>query len=910
MKGKTDKISVCSDKMVNGIEIWREKERTKRLKLTQIRNFSFKIMGLRIDGEAINRYNIYDKRTYSKKQEMRLKPGGISMTLPGKVTIGYLEEDLPQKAYFRIKPLFVRGDGVFERVEDARGEFPDEGGVRIVPDKNESSRFKARMRTLGRYCALDLRQHPTENDKIRPNKNYNPDRAEFNRNIVYSDVVTECRTEWLMEVVRAEKTEEGVVRAILPRRPGTRRVAVVLEGEVSAPWHAQAGEAEGEYCFTLDTESAGFRVPVTDAGIYTIPLAEGEETEVIIPDNEVAPKPVAVPVCETVEASAEAASEEPAAEAKVEPAAPETVPEIPAAPAASAPVPVRPAAVEPAPARPVAAEPAPVRPASAPEPVRPSAPAPRPARPEMPAARANARLSPREAALLAQTGLNPRRGRSLSEVVDDGWRKSRIDQLGAPVPGNAGGKPVLSPIDRAAETAKSAWALPEARDGLLDELLRLDGFADIMACRFHVPQTAPATGAQVDALNAIEEERLRLLGELDELRIRRMDKRAELMNEVRETHAQEIAREEKRIEALKKEAEARLRAAESARAAQAEANRLLNDASKEAFEGDFLRFALNCRAAELIRGWDGADQSDYARSPGTYEPTAAQMVSDVRRAFECAGRPLDNDEAVNLLVCLALGRFTVLSGPTGCGKSSMIRLLAAALGLTVPGSRRFACLDADVKNAREDARFKALTRFEDDRTLRVVMLDDVNRTAQEDQSRGLLTRFEDGEDESLRVVMTALDDQIGYPLDARLLDRAFLVRLPAPDIDMWRAAQPVPAPAEKTPSLDAIRRAFHPEAAIPGEVEARVHTLLEKLKALRITLSARTLEDMHAYCAAAIPLMTGAPKKALDYAFAQRALPYILATARLDALRRLPELLCDLPVSLALLHCPLPLPPL
>ena len=168
------------------------------------------------------------------------------MTLPGKVTIGYLEEDLPQKAYFRIKPLFVSGDGVFERVEDARGEFPDEGGVRIVPDKNESSRFKARMRTLGRYCALDLRQHPAENDKIRPNKNYNPDRSEFNRNIVYSDVVTECRTEWLMEVVRAEKTAEGVVRAILPRRPGTRRVAVVLDGEVSAPWHAQAGEAEGE----------------------------------------------------------------------------------------------------------------------------------------------------------------------------------------------------------------------------------------------------------------------------------------------------------------------------------------------------------------------------------------------------------------------------------------------------------------------------------------------------------------------------------------------------------------------------------------------------------------------------------------------------------------------------------------
>lgn len=837
------------------------------------------------------------------------------MTLPGKVTIGYLEEDLPQKAYFRIKPLFVRGDGVFERVEDACGEFPDEGGVRIVPDKNESSRFKARMRTLGRYCALDLRQHPTENDKIRPNKNYNPDRAEFNRNIVYSDVVTECHTEWLMEVVRAEKTEEGIVRAILPRRPGTRRVAVVLDGEVSAPWHAQAGEAESEYRFTLDTEAQGFRKPVTEAGIYTIPLAEGEETEVIVPDNETAPKPEPEPIRENAEAPRQPAGEAAVFEGKAEetsmpePAAERPEPEIVSVTAE--PAPMRPVTNEPVPMRPIVVpEPAPARPSPAPEFARPIAPAPRPMRPEAPSVRANPRFSPREAALLAQTGLNPRRGRSLSEVVDDGWRKSRIDQLGAPVPGNAGGRPVLSPIERAAETAKSAWALPEARDGLLDELLRMDGFADTMARRFRVPQAAPASSAQVDALNSIEEERLRLLGELDELRIRRVEKRAELMNEVRETHAQEIAREEKRIETLKKEAEARLRAAESARAAQAEANRVLNGASEEGFEGDFLRFAINCRAAELIRGWDGIDQSDYARSPETYEPTAAQMVSDVRRAFECAGRPLDNDEAVNLLVCLALGRFTVLSGPTGCGKSSMIRLLASALGLTAPGSRRFACLDADVKNVREDARFKALTRFEDDRTLRVVMLDDVNRTAQDDQSRGLLTRFEDGENESLRVVMTALDDQIGYPLDARLLDRAFLVRLPAPDVGTWRAAQPMPAPAEKTPSLDAIRRAFHPATELPGELDARVHTLLEKLKALRITLSARTLEDMHAYCAAAVPLMTAAPKKALDYAFAQRALPYILATARLEALRRLPEILCDMPVSLALLHCPLPLPPL
>ena len=67
---------------------------------------------------------------------------------------------------------------------------------------------------------------------------------------------------------------------------------------------------------------------------------------------------------------------------------------------------------------------------------------------------------------------------------------------------------------------------------------------------------------------------------------------------------------------------------------------------------------------------------------------------------------------------------------------------------------------------------------------------------------------------------------------------------------------------------------------------------------------------MFAYCSAVIPLMTGKPLEALDRAFAQRALPHILATARPQALERLPEILCDLPQSVALINEPLALPPM
>ena len=119
--------------------------------------------------------------------------------LPGKLCIGILEEDNPQKSYFRMKPLLVENEGRYEAVSSEE-IYPEEGCIRIVPDKNESSYFKARMRRMGRYCVLDLREHAGENDKIRPNKNYKGDDTERNAHIVYSDVVREPARDMIFEI--------------------------------------------------------------------------------------------------------------------------------------------------------------------------------------------------------------------------------------------------------------------------------------------------------------------------------------------------------------------------------------------------------------------------------------------------------------------------------------------------------------------------------------------------------------------------------------------------------------------------------------------------------------------------------------------------------------------------------------
>ena len=58
--------------------------------------------------------------------------------LPGKLCIGILEEDNPFKSYFRFKPLLLAQENGFEAV-DSTAAYPEDGCIRIVPDKNESS---------------------------------------------------------------------------------------------------------------------------------------------------------------------------------------------------------------------------------------------------------------------------------------------------------------------------------------------------------------------------------------------------------------------------------------------------------------------------------------------------------------------------------------------------------------------------------------------------------------------------------------------------------------------------------------------------------------------------------------------------------------------------------------------------
>ena len=118
----------------------------------------------------------------------------------GTITLAYVEEDNKQRVIFRVIPLCTREGCVFQGGAE---DFPDEGCMRIVPDKREQSTFKERMREIGGLCAIQLTQEGKELLKVRQNRNYAPDQGERNQLAIYSDVVCEFAPGGCYEVVEA-----------------------------------------------------------------------------------------------------------------------------------------------------------------------------------------------------------------------------------------------------------------------------------------------------------------------------------------------------------------------------------------------------------------------------------------------------------------------------------------------------------------------------------------------------------------------------------------------------------------------------------------------------------------------------------------------------------------------------------
>ena len=780
------------------------------------------------------------------------------MTLPGKLCVGILEEDNPLKSYFRFKPLLVAEEGGYLPFDGAEA-FPENGCLRIVPDKNESGHFKARMRRIGRYALLDLRAHPGENDKIRPNKNYRVDSAETNAYIVYSDVVVEPPAGMLFEVLDRAAPEDSSHMALTMPLPGTPRVLFRDENGGVAPalWRAAAMEGvEGAVELSREEE----RILPGLGGETRLSGFAGEQTCVML----AAPGALLTRAAEVTE-GAEATE-------------------------APAPVEVRPVeAPSPIEARPVEA-PAPVaaRPAEAPSP-RPE----RPGRAEAPREREKPRLSARAQAMALQTGLNPRRSRSLQEIIDDRWRRSRFDQLGHPVPGEATGMPVESPVERAMDALRAAWRIEETRPKLAEAIGELEG----MSGAIQKGAARREDEARAQRLNELEAQRLRLLNEVSALEARRADARERLLEDVRRDNARQLAEGERKLEALKADIAACEERAQGARAALAEAESAYAEAEK--------RLAARAMETKALRFL----QTPAERVPtDSALPSAGELISDVRAYLERAGVPLSHDQAVEVLAALTLSPVTVLCGSAFAPKGELARALAGALGL----GNRFLCLSDPRHYEVRDAQLRALLEDKNDPAPALILLENCNEVARVPFVTSVVWQLEPLNRPlcPARLLLTASDG--GAPLATELLDMAFVLRLEPESADTpWHEEREAPVEPELAVSRAALENIFRPHAeAVTEEVRERMARLRADLAAHGVRLSRRTLDAVWLFCAAAAPLLRErSPMQALDMALAHRALPALLSSAPLEALKAMPEMVTDLEECRKLLERPLPIFP-
>lgn len=728
------------------------------------------------------------------------------MSLPGKYCIGILEEDNPLKSYFRFKPILIAKDGRFAPF-DSPNEYPADGCIRIVPDKNESSLFKSRMRRIGLFAVVNLFDHPNENDKIRANKNYRSDETERNAYIIYSDVVREPDPEMLYTVLKIDP--ETAANAEIPAQPlpnALLRPNGTLLGRV---WHCTA-DANGYRLEETDEE-----INASEMQAFDLTLPEGQAMTLAVRPLRAIEPPKPEPVQEAPKEKTPENSSNKISHEEIEAAAP-----------------------------------------------------------------AYSRF------LAEQCGLNPRRGRSLKEIVDDKWRASRLEALGTPTPSVQNTNPTETPIESALSAMRAVWSHPEQRAALVAALAEFENLDSAL----NVCRNAAHESLINKQLVDLEAQRLEALKGLEDLRKRRIDIREELKQEILESEAEAFADAIEKTRAARiQQSEAEKTAVEMQSAAES-AQDLLNSLNDGRFEKRLHEFALTSRAAALIRHLDG--KRTLPAIVNGCSTDRETLICRVLTAFEQAGAPILRTDAIHLLICASQSPILLFTGAPGCGKTRAARLLARALGL--PEARLRLVAPGKDPISLPDAPGSAM---------RMVILDDANLSPAGDLYRGLAA---DAESERILLCATLQDD--GLPIPAYAFDRAFAIRLPSEStIENWSPTKRVTPEINPPVSLSTLRAAFPIQAnAIPEPIFARLNRLIADCALIGVRPSRRALNAVLSYLSAAIPLMEIAPLSLLDQAIAERILPAILAGAPMNALRALPNLFSDLPKCTALLAEPLP----
>ena len=428
------------------------------------------------------------------------------MNFQGKAVLVYLEEDNIARAYFRIQPLLTEDGSV---ATETLAAFPDDGFLRIVPDKNEQHTFKERMRSMCGLCVLDLRALPPEANKIRTNKNYSPARGENNQFIVYSDAVHAMPEDLFFQVV----AEENVAAAHTPQ------VYIRKGAVIQGPFRRSDVQPVGEIS----------QLPPDSNEIHAVSLA-GQELLFYWPRQSAA-QPAPVPPVE-----------------KETPAMPEAVP-APAPAEEESPAPEQTAYDQIQALNATLSENA--------NRLHVQALAPMdyvPDQPQKPLVGTRLYQAPQRPA-------QPRRAHNpLMEAVEQQRYAARYEAPGAVLQKSAELKEVSNPVDAFKRALEGIWRCRESQRQAVDMLLSQPGLKTMLSRAISTGETDLTLTAMHAQLQELEAERLMTLMQLDDAKKNLSAAREEALGEL-------TAAEQQKLDQLKAAQEAAQKALEEAKAA-------------------------------------------------------------------------------------------------------------------------------------------------------------------------------------------------------------------------------------------------------------------------------------------------------------------------------------------------------
>ena len=712
------------------------------------------------------------------------------MAINGCLTLAWLEEDDPSRGFFRVQPAALIEPEI--KVYAHMGEYGDEDFLRVVPDKNEMSTFKQRMRTLGRLCLIDLRAHPRENDKIRQNKNYLTGNDK-NPYMIYSDVICGVPDG---EICHVTEGENALTRIAFKRSDASISGPYRVDGDVWTP-------CEGFACVNAG-DIKGTLLDLTD-GENSVSLLFG---------------------------CAKAAS----------------------APVESAPVQTT------APAAQEKPTPKPEKPQKCIKPEPSEKPDDNDSNDTR--ERIDKEVSCAFKRLKEQMGLNPRKGRSLSEVVDEQWRMRKQDELGQTVPPQATSEPVLSPAERAISAINEAWDYAGAQAPLVEGIIKNDELK-----RRILEICAPDEQARPTDARLIEQEaeRLKLITEMDGLKRRTREMKAELLREMRASNEVDAEALRSSIVMLETEAEARRDEIESLKRSSEELKSELRRALGAPISEQIAHLIAQAHLKDVLMpdvptptpapipqaeaAAPMPAQEPIPELPPIIEPDA--FIDMVSLNLRARGWQFMRDDIIHMLTVLALDRPIILTGFAG---SDDMRFAEALSDLFSP--------DAPAECVRLNT-----------------------PGAQASMPRG-------------RCVCSILDHPDGAPLDAATLDGGFLL--------FDRAA--ICLPSDIAP-MQAIGEATWLKL-LCGELSVNAAQRLNAIYARLTEFGARiphgAIADCARYIAATSCRMSGGEGMAFDYALATRLLPPILAAAPRPLITALPDILGSTDMCARLLKASLP----